>query len=141
MHQGGHICFWNISCFLLFFSVTLHNVTRQSVYSNIEFVFHCLSDLTGFFWILNMEPLYVFREFPWIRKNLEIHKSTQNKLLLSLLQVENFFLADKSDHIFHTRELKHLQVELVSIKWEWKILWNHLINEVCFVAHSKTLGV
>lgn len=47
---------------------------------------------------------------------------------ISTLQVENFFLADKSDHIFHTRELKHLQVELV-------ILWFYRYN----VSNSKVV--
>lgn len=43
---------------------------------------------------------------------LKVYATCHNSFI-STLQVENFFIADKSDHIFHTRELKHLQVELV----------------------------
>nr|XP_022328885.1 serologically defined colon cancer antigen 8 homolog [Crassostrea virginica] len=56
-----------------------------------------------------------------IEENKRLHEELKTSVLQELVgeninlessEVENFFLADKSDHIFHTRELKHLQVEL-----------------------------
>ncbi|XP_052696420.1 serologically defined colon cancer antigen 8 homolog [Crassostrea angulata] len=84
---------------------------------------------TGYCQQLEAENRYIKDELANLRAKLseiiEENKRLHEELKTSILQeivgenidlekseVENFFLADKSDHIFHTRELKHLQVEL-----------------------------
>lgn len=109
----------------------IHHPLRQtdSGVPSLEEAAAVVQAQTGYCQQLEAENRYIKDELANLRAKLseiiEENKRLHEELKTSILQeivgenidlekaeVENFFLADKSDHIFHTRELKHLQVEL-----------------------------